>query len=243
MPGAASVHLLYPSRYLLRREELDVSKGQVKHPWPVHNTLHCLLKSHYDKLSNVRQKSAPKPVLNSDLPPFSHMKAIIALLLLTLSMAGCKSGNTAQRATAVIYDGWWSSDYAAEGARMKCTPATVKWCEDDARADEAEFSGHLAAAFQSDPSCSGLRLLLSKNPKSSSSADNEKYVKLSAKPHWGLQVNFIPTLNRQPPSDKQPWQLSLDPGMKHYSSGENDAQGLAHIVCSIAKNTGGTIAD
>jgi len=168
------------------------------------------------------------------------MKVTFAFLLVALSSVGCKKSDVTQP-TAIIYDAWWSSDYAAQSAPIHCPPAGLKWCEDEARADEAEFRGHLSAAFQSDPACSGMLLLIFIDPTASSVSDKETYLKASARPHWGLQVNFIPNLDSGPPALKQPWQLSLDPGNRHYSSGEDDAQGLAHMVCSIARTKGGSV--
>jgi hypothetical protein len=60
----------------------------------------------------------------------------------------------------IVYDEWWSSDFVAGGAERQCPPATSQMCRDNGRSEEAAFQGKFSAAFQSDPTCAGLRLLV-----------------------------------------------------------------------------------
>lgn len=165
------------------------------------------------------------------------MKAVLAIALVTLPLMACRSAATKESALTVVYDGWWSNDYAAKSATMQCPPENRKFCQDEARAAEADFSGQFSAAFQTDPACSGIRLIMYNGPNRTSAEARRMYSQLSGKPHWGLQVNFNPQLQ------KQPWQLSVDPGPTQYSSGEGDAPSIAHSVCSIAKNAGGSVVN
>ena len=92
------------------------------------------------------------------------MKAIFAIAFGILPLIGCKnvgsSQGTKESALTVVYDGWWSNDYAANSAEMQCLPDQRKYCADDARAAETDFTGKFSAAFQADPSCSGIQLII-----------------------------------------------------------------------------------
>jgi hypothetical protein len=165
----------------------------------------------------------------------SPMKAIFALALVTLPLIACKGSTPKEPPLTVVYDGWWSNDYAAQSVAMQCPPGNVKLCKDEARGAERDFSGEFSAAFQTDPSCSGIRLLMYDGPGRTSDKVLEMYAQVGNKPHWDLQVNFNPALK------KQPWQLNMNPGATQYSSGEGDAPSVVHSVCSIAKRTGGSV--
>jgi len=99
------------------------------------------------------------------------MKFIIGLSVVALFFVACKrtSGpetpKKAERPMVVQFDGWWASDYAVEGARMKCNAEHLSPCEGEnnvpvitARQDESEFEERFSGAFQSDPNCSGITL-------------------------------------------------------------------------------------
>lgn len=90
------------------------------------------------------------------------MKRALAILVVVLPLVSCKRNSEIQpsKPMTIVYDRWWSSDYAANAGEMSCKLQATKMCEDDARADETEFFGKFSAAFQSDPACAGLRLLV-----------------------------------------------------------------------------------
>jgi hypothetical protein len=165
------------------------------------------------------------------------MKVTLALALVTVPLIACKSATPKEPALMVVYDGWWSNDYAANSTEMQCSPEQRKYCRDDARAAEVDFTGKFSAAFQADPSCSGIQLIMYNGPDRTSAQATDSYSKVLKKPHWVLQVNFDPKLQ------KEPWQLSVEPGTGHYSTGEGDAPSVVHSVCSIVKNTGGSVVD
>jgi len=137
----------------------------------------------------------------------------------------------------IVYDEWWSSDYAANGGEMRCPPATRKLCRDDERSEEAAFLGKFSAAFQSDPTCDGLRLLVYGGPKNTSDAAEQALAEINDREHWSLIVDFSSTLQ------KQPWTMMYQPGSARRASGEGDPLSVAHSVCQIAKNPGGSIVD
>ena len=137
----------------------------------------------------------------------------------------------------IVYDQWWSSDYAANGAEMQCPPATRQMCQDDARSEEAAFLGQFSAAFQSDPTCAGLRLLVYGGPKNTSESASRALAEINDREHWSLIVDFSSTLQ------KQPWTMMYQPGSARRTSGDGDPLSVAHSVCQVAKNQGGSVVD
>jgi hypothetical protein len=143
-----------------------------------------------------------------------------------------------QSSLTVVYDQYWSSDYAANGAEMQCPSTAVRnMCRDQARADESKFEGEFSAHFQSDPMCSGLELIVFEDPKKMSQVVLSEYTKATENGYWYLKLDFTPN------ETKQPWQLSLNPAITHQASGEGDAGAISHTICSIAKRTGGSVID
>jgi hypothetical protein len=136
-----------------------------------------------------------------------------------------------------VYDEWWSSDYAANGAELRCPSATRDWCRDNARIEEAAFLGKFSAAFQSDPACTGLRLLVYGGPKNTSKQASQALAEINDREHWSLIVNFSPE------EQKQSWTMSYQAGAARNASGEGDPPSVARSVCEIAKNRGGTVVD
>jgi hypothetical protein len=137
----------------------------------------------------------------------------------------------------IVYDEWWSSDYAANGAEMRCPPAARQMCRHDARSEEAAFLGKFSAAFQSDPACAGLRLLVYAGPKNSSEQATRALAEMNEREHWSLIVDFSSGLQ------KQPWTMMYQPGSYRRTSGEGDPLSVARSVCEIAKNRGGSVVD
>ncbi|MFI5087335.1 MAG: hypothetical protein ACHP7I_02985 [Terriglobales bacterium] len=137
----------------------------------------------------------------------------------------------------IVYDEWWSSDYAANGAEMRCPPATRQMCVGDARSEEAAFLGKFSAAFQSDPTCAGLRLLVYGGPKNTSEQATRALAEINEREHWSLIVDFSPGLQ------KQPWTMLYGPRSDRRTSGEGDSLSVARSVCEIAKNRGGSVVD
>src|SRR5437016_5212489 len=137
----------------------------------------------------------------------------------------------------IVYDQWWSSDYAANGAEMRCSPAARQICRDDARSEEAAFLGKFSAAFQSDPTCAGLRLLVYGGPKNTSEQATRALAEMNEREHWSLIVDFSPT------AAKQSWTMAHEPGSDRRTSGEGEPLSGARSVCEIAKNRGGSAID
>lgn len=137
----------------------------------------------------------------------------------------------------IVYDEWWSSDYATNGAALRCPPATRQRCRDDARSEEATFLGQFSAAFQSDPTCAGLRLLVYGGPKNTSESASRALAEINDREEWSLIVDFSSTLQ------KQPWTMTYQPGSARRTTGDGDPLSVAHSVCQIAKNPGGSVVD
>lgn len=137
----------------------------------------------------------------------------------------------------IVYDQWWSSDYAANGAEMGCPPAARQMCGDDARSEETEFLGKFSAAFQSDSACAGLRLLVYGGPKNTSKQANRALAEMSEREHWTLIVDFLQG------QQKQKWTMSHSPRSGRRTSGQGDPLSVAHSVCEIVKNRGGSVVD
>jgi hypothetical protein len=79
----------------------------------------------------------------------------------------------------IVYDECWSSDYAANGAERRCQQAITDLCRDNERREEAAFRGQFSGAFQSDPTCDGLRLLVISGPKNTSEAANQALAEIN----------------------------------------------------------------
>ncbi|MGC1869655.1 MAG: hypothetical protein WA700_01745 [Acidobacteriaceae bacterium] len=156
--------------------------------------------------------------------------------VLWFSLVSCNR-DTGTKPMTILYDQWWSSDFAAQGAEMHCPAQAPKVCEDDARGDEADFLGRFSAAFESDPACAGLKLIVFGDPDMSSKATKQALSKIADKDRWFLMVDFKPEIERQA------WRINLYPELSHQASGENDARTMAHSVCSIVKTTGGSVVN
>ncbi len=142
----------------------------------------------------------------------------------------------------IVYDEYWASDYAANGAGMQCPTAMRQMCEAEARSEEATFLGKFSGAFQTDPTCAGMRLLVEhgrdNNSEQARRALAETYDK---REHWWLMVNFSRNLQRQA------WDMTHYDDLRQPSgrraSGDGDPLSMAHSVCQIAKNAGGSVID
>jgi hypothetical protein len=137
----------------------------------------------------------------------------------------------------IVYDEWWSGDYAANGAEMRCPPATRQMCRDNARSEEAAFQSKLSAAFQSDPTCVGLRLLVYSGSNNASEQATRALAEMNEREHWSLIVDFSPGL------EKQTWSMMYQPGSARRTSGEGDPLSVARSVCEIAANHGASVVD
>ena len=199
------------------------------------------------------------------------MKIIFVASIVIFSLAGCrksapeisrkagpssvvetqKSPVKAERPMVVVNDGWWSGDFAAEGAKMRCHAEGLASCEDEsnervkeARVAEAEFEGRLSAAFQSDPICSNVTLRgfggrkhRISNPSTALEAGGAVADLEANGGYWLLIIDFVPE------SEKQSWSMVLQPLRTNDTSGDGDARSITHTVCSIVKGTGGSVAE
>lgn len=166
------------------------------------------------------------------------MKYALIFLVTMLPLAGCRS--QPQPNNTIVYDQWWSSDFAANAAGANCTPGAPKLCESEARQQEAGFLQNFSAAFQSDPQCSGLKLFVFTGSKQTPPEKVKKYAEILKGPHWQLMVDFA---SNQP---TQSWSMLIDSprtGPKNLTSGEGSAKSIADTVCSIAQRSGGSIDD
>jgi hypothetical protein len=138
----------------------------------------------------------------------------------------------------IVYDEWWSSDYAGNGAELQCPPETRNMCENQARSAESDFLGKFSAAFQSDPTCSSLRLLVYGGPKNTSQRATKALQEIGEREHWSLIVDFSPTLK------KQSWTMTYGSyGTDKRTTGEGDPVSMARSICEIARNRGGSVVD
>lgn len=158
-----------------------------------------------------------------------------ALLTLAITLTSCRK-SARDRSMSIVYDQWWSSDFAANGSRMLCDPSEFSQCESEARSSDADFTGELSTAFQVDPSCADIELIVYSGPDKTSQAALSRYSEV-ANGYWALQVNYSPSKNQQP------WEFSLEPKMQHRTSAAGDAKSIAHAVCSIVQGGGGTVTN
>jgi hypothetical protein len=173
----------------------------------------------------------------------SLLRGLCSVLFVTIMIAGCKR-NTRQP-TTIVYDRWWSSDYAANGAQSSCDLKDTQICEEAARSAEYDFLGKVSAKFQSDSTCSGLRLVVYNGHGKDSKEFDKEYSKAIANGHWTLIVDFVPE------DEKQHWSLIPDIDIGNNvnttgqagATGEDNAQSISHAVCSIVKKTGGSVSE
>jgi hypothetical protein len=137
----------------------------------------------------------------------------------------------------IVYDQWWSSDYAANGAATRCSPEGRQMCQDNARSEEAAFLRKFSAAFQSDPTCAGLRLLVAGGSKNTSQQASSALAELDEREHWWLIIDFSSE------AQQQSWTMTHQPGSDRRTSGEGDPFSIARSVCNIARNRGGSVVD
>jgi hypothetical protein len=180
-----------------------------------------------DRLLGHAEEGKAEPMTNA-------VKCLIAAALVVAFTCGCE---LAKNKTVIVYDQWWSSDFAAGGAERSCSwgpdRAVHEVCATEAREAEAEFVGKFFAAFQSDPACAGLQLVVADGSK------KEKFLDVLARTReqWYLMVDFSPRLK------EQSWTVVHQPHADKVSKGEGNASSMAHSVCSIAGNRGGSVLD
>jgi len=163
---------------------------------------------------------------------------VVVLLVAFLLSPGCYRSSVP---STIVYNEHWSSDFAANGAWVRCNDGrpegALRICQDDAKKEEAEFLRKFSAAFQSDPTCTGLVLLVVGPNNETSEQAQHASTKLEAGEHWILFVDFSPGLERQS------WIMTHQPHGDRRTSGEGDASSMARSVWGIAKNRGGTVVD
>lgn len=136
----------------------------------------------------------------------------------------------------IVYDEWWSNDYAANAAELQCPPVMRDMCKRDARSAESDFLGKFSAAFQSNPTCANLRLLVYGGQKNSSRQVSKALQEMDERDHWSLVVDFSSALK------KQPWTMTYgSSGTDRRTTGEGDPASMAQSVCEIARNRGGSV--
>lgn len=158
-----------------------------------------------------------------------------AYLTLAIAMTSCRKPAT-NHPLSIVYDQWWSSDYAANGSRMLCDLSDFSQCESIARSAESDFTGQLSKEFQIDPSCSDIELVVYSGPDRTPQPALTRYSEVTNS-YWALQVNYSPH------KLEQPWEISLEPNIRHKASGAGDAKAVAHDVCSIVRGGGGTMTN
>ncbi len=162
------------------------------------------------------------------------LRSILAIALAALATTACNHANAPvhppETLSTVVYEGWWANTLA-EGAAIKaCPPETQARCKQEAAAQVAEYGRNFSAAFHSDPLCNGLKLLPFEGSGRSSPEALQTYDALFGKPHWELQIDFVPGLQTLP------WILHLDSVPAGRSAaGEGNAQSIAHATCSAMK--------
>ena len=109
----------------------------------------------------------------------------------------------------------------------------LQTCEDDARKEEVEFVRKFSTAFQSDPTCAGLRLLVVGGPNTSEQAKHSE-AELGDREHWMLFLDFSPG-----GLPKQSWSMSHQPHSDRWAFGQGDPSSTAHYVYEFVRNRGG----
>jgi hypothetical protein len=136
----------------------------------------------------------------------------------------------------VIYDRKDAQDSAARRASVNCRNQSVEDCQKDAREWEGDFAYALAAAFQSDSACAGLHLLEYQRDIAEGEMQSD-YQKLANQPYWHLSVQFTPH------EEKQNWILGKMLDFDDTISGEDSPKAMAHVLCLVMKNTGGSVVN
>jgi hypothetical protein len=130
-------------------------------------------------------------------------------------------------ARTLVYNDWYAGEFAARVC-LHTKPMNTG-CPLEARAQENEFAGRFSAAFASDPTCSGLRLVIYQDSK----APPTEMMELFSGDFWWLMVNF------DADHENQNWMLSRSK-ISYAPAGEGDAARTSHQVCAILKGRGGT---
>jgi len=161
----------------------------------------------------------------------------VSYLIALLSLSGCRQGFDVP--LTIVYDQNWSGDFAASAAGCNINdgrPESVRQtCRDDARKKELEVARKFSTAFQFDPACAGLRLLVSA-PKSSEQA-RHSFGELHDRDHWTLFVDFLPDLPRHS------WSMSHQWHDDRRAVGEGDPSSMARSVCEFVRNRGGSVVN
>jgi len=190
-------------------------------------------------------------------------------LLAVVCLLACHKA-TPTRAQTIVIDGWWSADYAIAGCEraeqfMKqnadlihelekhphpelygdqsacevvagCSevrPVAVHCAVVDTVAEVRDFESRLATSFATDTTCRGVRIVTLINPKNSAPAVSAA---MSA-PYWSLSLDF------EPGRAKQPWKMLHDPAPGKFTKGEGSPDEIAHKVCAIVNERGGTLVN
>jgi hypothetical protein len=124
----------------------------------------------------------------------------------------------------VVLDGWWLSDYAAQG----CEPAAHCSAIRDSVFD---FETQLTTSFATDTTCKGVRFVKYKGPGNYDPSVSDTM----GQRHWMLIVDFVPG------NLKQPWTMLHNPDLSRRTQGEGAPEDIAHKVCAIVSEQGGTL--
>jgi hypothetical protein len=161
----------------------------------------------------------PKDSRIAFVPPSSVALLIVAILSLAV---GCT-----RKEPVVVVDDWWNVDYAKNGCATRAV--TEEPCVGDPATEVRSFEVQLGTVFASDPSCHGVVLANYKGPDSTPS-------KSASTADWQLMFDFISG------EVSQNWSM-----VGHvdgtYNTGNGNPKEIAHTICAVVKQTGGSVVN
>jgi hypothetical protein len=146
--------------------------------------------------------------------------------LCILAILALPTGCTEKEPTVVI-DDWWNVDFAKNGCELRAS--TGNPCIGDPAADVREFESQLSTFFASDPSCRGVVFVSFSGPKSTTP-------RVASGAEWQLMLDFVMG------ESSQSWSMVRRTKFL-VTSGQGDPKGIAHAVCTVVKQTGGTVVN
>lgn len=147
----------------------------------------------------------------------------VLLLFLALAVGGCKYIRKPVKPPTIMMDDWLNVDHAKNRCRQR---AYFKPCTGDPKTDVQDFELEVASAFTGDSTCHGFRLIGVMSPvKDEDSSTSE----------WDLMLNF------DPGETQQSWSLISKHSVPVITAGEGGAKEIAHAICAVLAQKGGTV--
>lgn len=162
----------------------------------------------------------------------------LAISVAVFSFAGCKQGS---RRSSIEVKSSKTIVYSREDLidlRGYCVSQGESL--EECKGEEGEWVSRFSTAFQSDPTCSGLHLIVDSGVETSRSASQE-LENVKGAGYWHLLVDPVyPTSEH---GSRAWFYLYLEPGHDSHTTAKGTPATIVRTVCSVANGAGGKVTE